>query len=225
MTEYDYSPEAVQAYHAKLQGVRRWVDRTNESHLTNPFTSVPTDAGSVAGDIPRSRSRHRSRKTSSRHRSKSRTPVPAVKPTNYPYAAHYYHSQYTLPNHPAHYIAEMPPPLAFAPPFVSAAQYIPNQSYTRPIVPVVYAQGHASPQRSTSRKQHQYALVPPPLSPLRSPPKTPSPPTNYALTPKRSALSRFLDKITGGARKTSSRPNSPAPDAKRRHHRERHNSF
>ncbi|KAK0455644.1 uncharacterized protein EV420DRAFT_1644427 [Desarmillaria tabescens] len=226
MTEYDYSLEAVQAYHAKLQGVRRWVNRTNESQLTNPFTSVPTDAGSVAGDIPRSRSKHRNRKTSSRHRSKSRTPGVPIKPANYPYATHYYHSQYRLPNYPAHYVAEMPPPLPFTPPFVSAAQYIPNQSYSRPVVPIVYAQGHAvPPQRSASRKQHQYAPAPPLPPPLRTSPKTPSPPASYALTPKRSALSRFLDKITGGARKASSRPNSPAPDTKKRHHRERRNSF
>ncbi len=59
MTEYDYSPEAVQAYHAKLQGVRRWVDTTNQSYLTNPFTSVPTITSSVAADIPQSRSKHR----------------------------------------------------------------------------------------------------------------------------------------------------------------------
>ncbi|KAG7441588.1 uncharacterized protein BT62DRAFT_923190 [Guyanagaster necrorhizus] len=231
MTEYDYSPEAVQAYHAKLQGVRRWVDKTNESDLTNPFTSVPTIAGSVAGDVPRSRSKHRSKRTSSRHRSKSRTPVPAAKATNskatnYPYATHYYHSQYALPSYLAHYVAEMPPHVPFAPPFVSAAQYIPNQSYTRPVIPAVYGQGHAAPpQRSASRKQCQYSPASPPPPPLRSPPKTPSPPASYALTPKRNALCRFLDKITGGARKTSSRPNSPASDAKKRHHRERRNSF
>ncbi|PBK72115.1 hypothetical protein ARMSODRAFT_743904 [Armillaria solidipes] len=218
MTEYDYSPEAVQAYHAKLQGVRRWVDSTNKSHLTNPFTSVPTITGSVAADIPRSRSKHRSRKTSSRHRSTSRTPVPVAKPTNYPYATQYYHSQHTLPNYPTHYVAEVPPPPPFVPPFVSAAQYIPNQSYIRPVVPAGYATGHAvPPHRSTSRNLHQY--VP------RSPSKTPSPTTSYASTPKRGALSRFLDKITGGAKKSSGRHSSSAPGTKRRHHRERRNSF
>ncbi|KAK0227132.1 hypothetical protein EDD85DRAFT_159797 [Armillaria nabsnona] len=218
MTEYDYSPEAVQAYHAKLQGVRRWVDTTNQSYLTNPFTSVPTITSSVAADIPQSRSKHRGRKTSSRHYSQSRTPVPAAQPTNYPYATHYYNSQYTLPNYPTRYVAEVPPPVPFVPPFVSAAQYIPNQSYTRPVVPAAYAPGHAvRPQRSTSRNQHRYAS--------RSPEKTPSPTMSYSSTPKRSAFSRFLGKITGGAKRSSNRPSSPAPGTRKRHHRERRSSF
>ncbi|KAK0191716.1 hypothetical protein F5146DRAFT_611618 [Armillaria mellea] len=218
MTEYDYSPEAVQAYHARLQGVQRWVDNTNQSHFTNPFTSVPTITQSIAADIPRSRSKHRSKKPSSRHRSNSRMPAPVAKPTNYPYATHVYNSQYTLPNYPTHYLAEVPPPAPFIPPFVSAAQYIPNQSYTRPVVPAVYTPGHAvPPQRSTSRNLHQYAP--------RYPDDIPGPMMSYASAPKRGAISRFLDKITGGAKKSSTRPSSPAPGTKRRHHRERRSSF
>lgn len=214
MTEYDYSPEAIQAYHAKLQGVQRWVDNTNQSHFTNPFTSVPTITQSIAADIPRSRSKHRSKKSSSRHRSNSRMPLPVAKPTNYPYATHYHQSQYTLPNFPTRYVAEVPPPVPFVPPFVSAAQYIPNQSYTRPVVPAAYTPGYAPPQRSTSRNLHQYA------------PRSPDSPTmSYASAPKRSAFSRFLDRITGGAKKSSTRPGSPAPGTKRRHHRERRSSF
>ncbi|KAK0490237.1 hypothetical protein IW261DRAFT_2682 [Armillaria novae-zelandiae] len=218
MTEYDYSPEAVQAYHAKLQGVQRWVDTTNQSHFTNPFTSVPTITQSIAADIPRSRSKHRSKKSSSRYRSNPRMPAPVAKPINYPYATHYHHSQYTLPNYPAHYVAEVPPPVPFVPPFVPAAQYIPNQNYTRPVVPVGYTSGYAAPpQRSTSRNQHQYAP--------RAPGMAPSPTTSYTSGPKRSAFSRFFDRFTGGAKKSSTRPGSPAPGTRRRHHRERRSSF
>ncbi|KIY69839.1 hypothetical protein CYLTODRAFT_210577 [Cylindrobasidium torrendii FP15055 ss-10] len=42
MTEYDYSPEAVEHYKEKQRVVGRWVAETQRHHPQNPFTHTPS---------------------------------------------------------------------------------------------------------------------------------------------------------------------------------------
>ncbi|KIM40802.1 hypothetical protein M413DRAFT_168270 [Hebeloma cylindrosporum] len=41
MTEYDYSPDAVERHMAKLDGIAKWVDRTKQHEPANPFVPLP----------------------------------------------------------------------------------------------------------------------------------------------------------------------------------------
>ncbi len=64
MTEYDFSPEAVDAYLRKQQQIARWVDKTNSKPCRDPYTpatpAAPIDRA-LGDDTP-----HR-RRTSDRH--------------------------------------------------------------------------------------------------------------------------------------------------------------
>jgi len=44
MSEYDYSPEAIERHLATQQRVERWVDKTLEQSPSNPFESLPSEA-------------------------------------------------------------------------------------------------------------------------------------------------------------------------------------
>ena len=43
MTEYDYSPEAIERHLATQQRIARWVEQTHEHSPSDPFTSLPSE--------------------------------------------------------------------------------------------------------------------------------------------------------------------------------------
>ena len=43
MTEYDYSPDAMERYLAKQQQIGKWVDQTAEQSPCNPFVTLPSE--------------------------------------------------------------------------------------------------------------------------------------------------------------------------------------
>ncbi|KAF7291400.1 hypothetical protein MIND_01284600 [Mycena indigotica] len=79
MTEYDYSPEAVERHLRKQAGISRWADDTARFPPANPFappTPVPGQR-----DLPRAKSQRR-HSSSRRHRSRSPPPpMPTPAPT------------------------------------------------------------------------------------------------------------------------------------------------
>ncbi|PPQ73898.1 hypothetical protein CVT26_011731 [Gymnopilus dilepis] len=79
MTEYDYSPEAFEAYIHKQQQIARWVDRTNRSPQKNPFTpatpavqALALDRGLDSDDEYDSDNRRRPRRREHRDRDRQR---------------------------------------------------------------------------------------------------------------------------------------------------------
>ncbi|KAK7057862.1 hypothetical protein R3P38DRAFT_3546841 [Favolaschia claudopus] len=64
MTEYDYSPDAIERYHAKLAEISRWTQKTANVQQKDPFTPQ-TPANNANEPLPSTRSKSRRRTRSS----------------------------------------------------------------------------------------------------------------------------------------------------------------
>ncbi|KAJ3994440.1 hypothetical protein F5050DRAFT_1896547 [Lentinula boryana] len=148
MTEYDYSPEAMDRYQAKLRSIGRWVHDTERYEPTNPFALSPAPRVAKLSDSDASFSRHRP------HRSYTAPPKGSSSST-----AHNSSSSQGQYLQQATQIYAQPQ---------QYANY-PQPAYPYPIPPPIPARQYGPPQRS-----HTYAIPPPPPPP--PPPRPLQPP-------------------------------------------------
>ncbi|KAJ3733101.1 hypothetical protein DFJ43DRAFT_278724 [Lentinula guzmanii] len=153
MTEYDYSPEAMDRYQAKLRSIGRWVHDTERYELTNPFALSPAPRAAKLSDSDASFSRHRP------HRSYTAPPKGSSSST-----AHNSSSSQAQYLQQATQIYAQPQ---------QYANY-PQPAYPYPVPTPVPVRQYGPPQRS-----HTYAIPPPPPPP---PPPRPSQPPKRSHT-------------------------------------------
>ncbi|KAF9533419.1 hypothetical protein CPB83DRAFT_473110 [Crepidotus variabilis] len=186
MTEYDYSPEAFEAFMHKQYKISTWVDKTNKSPPCNPFTpATPAVHAALALEDERRHRRKDSRDSSSRRRedrdrdrrsdkestshSSSRHPpsTSASRPSR-----HRSSSSTTTPPRPEHHRSRsIPQPLQLGPyanGYMSTSQLSSSPKYQQYQYP--RDSKHSSQTSSSTRNPPHSAPLPRPLRSQTTPP-------------------------------------------------------
>ncbi|KAJ3770476.1 hypothetical protein EV361DRAFT_673553 [Lentinula raphanica] len=147
MTEYDYSPEAVERYNAKLRSIGRWVQDTERHELSNPYVLSPAPRQARLPSSDTSLTRHRP------HRSYTAPPKDS--------------SSSTSPRSPTSQVkySQQVPQI-----YTQPQQYTnyPQPAYPYPVSPPMPARQYPPPQRS-----YTYAVPQPPPPPPPRPSQFP----------------------------------------------------
>ena len=162
MTEYDYSPEAFERYHAKMSKIQDWAQSVpTHNRLVDPFTAAthaPTyvqSAVSSVGPSPSVREKH--------HTSLRPLHIPDTRDRSPPRSSSYRSSSHRR----GHSLAAPPPPVPLGiPPSVDYRKYVqpqpqrarahsPRSSTAPPNPPVPFPSGAAP-----SRQVHARAMYP-----------------------------------------------------------------
>jgi len=86
MTEYDFSPDAIERQLAKLDGIAKWVDKTKQHEPVNPFAPLPGEYAHPSDSYPHSPPRS--------------PPQIQQQPYGYPYSYQYQYPYQTASHYP-----------------------------------------------------------------------------------------------------------------------------
>lgn len=127
MTEYDYSPDAIERHLAKLDGIAKWVDKTKQHEPANPFAPLPGEHAHPSDSYPQSPPQS--------------PPQIQQQPHGYPYSYHYQYPYQTAPYYPQQQYYPTQPQHAF---------YATPQGVISP----TYSSMHISPSPRHHRSHH-----------------------------------------------------------------------
>ena len=137
MTEYDYSPDALERHLAKLDGIAKWVDKTKQHEPVNPFAPLPGEHAHPSDSYPQSPPRS--------------PPQIQQQPYGYPYSYQYQYPYQTAsqqlyyPTQPQH--AFYATPQGIISPTYSAMHTSSSSRHHRP--------HHSSSRRSSGSRSHR----------------------------------------------------------------------